>query len=81
MGKKESGRPICVKSQQRGQNLLRGHENWTLRMSIRLTGDLTEDGFGGMMVAEGVESVGRGDKRREHLEMTLSETLGMKVML
>ena len=50
-------------------------------MSIRLTGDLTEDGFGGMMVADGVESVGRGDRRREHLEVTLSETLGMKGML
>lgn len=49
-------------------------------MSIRFTGDLTEDGFGGM-IAEDAESVGGGDKRREYLEMTLSETLGMKVML
>ena len=49
-------------------------------MSIRFTGDLTEDGFGGM-IAEDAKSVGGGDKRREYLEMTLSETLGMKVML
>ena len=69
-----------VKSQQKGQNLLRGHENWILRISIRFTGDLTEDGFGGM-TAEDVESVGGGGKRKEYLEMTLSETLGMKVML
>lgn len=41
----------CVKSQQKGQNLLRGHGNRILRMSIRFTGDLTEDGFG-VMIAE-----------------------------
>lgn len=63
-GDTEIKRRKCVKCQQKGQNLLRGHENCILRMSIRFTGDLTEDGFG-VMIAEDAGSGGQGDKRRD----------------
>lgn len=52
------------KVNKKGQNLLRGHGNRILRMSIRFTGDLTEDGFG-VMTAEDAGSGGQGDKRRD----------------
>lgn len=84
-GVTDAKRRGCAKSQQRCQQLLRGHENRMLRTSTRfssreVTGDLNKNGFGGMMGQKaaciGLWSKGKDERSwRWFLQMTLSRTL------